>query len=237
MKTIQQINQNLEQFEKQYGFKVLGATQGSGIWMNLKLGVISASKIDCVVAKKDSEKRNTYMCELVGQIATGQLEEINSKYLDWGRDHESAARALYEFQTDTKIEKLLFVYADETRREGCSPDGLVSSELMKHFSSVEIKCPFNPVHYIKFLIDGDLKTEYLWQYQHTLRVLELDSMDFVQYHPLMKKQQMKILTVGRDAEKQKKMADAIPEFISDMDDMLKKLGLKFGDQWERLREV
>lgn len=227
MKTLDSINQTLEAFEKQFGMSVLSAQQGSQEWLNLKLGVLSASNASKIVAKKDSETRNTYMCELVAQVCTGEVEEINSKYLEWGNFHEPAARSSYEFATGSNIDKVLFVFKDNNFREGCSPDGIVGNK------GIEIKCPFNATNYIKFLVDDKIKPEYEWQYQFSLRVMDADEFDFVQYHPNMKKSPIKILTVKKDAEKQKKLDDLVPEFISDMDKMLEKIGVKFGSQWGR----
>jgi uncharacterized protein YunC (DUF1805 family) len=50
----------------------------------------------------------------------------------------------------------------------------------------------------------------------------------------MKKKPMHIVTVKRDEEKQKTFDDLIPAFIEDMDSMLAKVGIKFGEQWERV---
>ena len=230
MKSLGEINNYLIQFEKQFGFKVLGCEQGSATWMNMKLGVLSASNASQIVAKKDSETRLTYMAELAAQIATGTMEEINSKYLDWGNQHEDAARAQYEFITDRSMRRASFVFKDDLFREGFSPDGILDDR------GVEIKTPFNPVHYVKFLCEEKLKPEYQWQNQFSMRVLGSDCWDACQYHPLMKKKPIKILPILRDSEMQKKLDDLVPEFILDLDKMLAKIGLKFGDQWSRLAE-
>ena len=170
------------------------------------------------------------MAELIAQVCTGDQEELNSKYLDWGNQYEAAARSSYEFSTGETITQIPFVYRDENYREGCSPDGIVNEK-----KGVEIKCPYNAVHYIKFLTEDKIKPEYQWQAQYTLRVMGADSWDFVQYHPNMKTNPLKVLTIGRDEEKQKTFDDLVPAFIEDMDKMLAKIGVKFGDQWSRLK--
>lgn len=227
MKSLDQINKLLEGFEKKYGISVADSQQGSEAWFKLKLGVISASDASKVVAKKDSDTRFSYMCKLVAQVCTGVIEEINSKAMDWGNQHEDAARAHYEFSEHVSMTRLPFVFKDKTYREGCSPDGLVSST-----KGAEIKCPFNTENFIKFADKNFIKPEYVWQCQFTLRVMEAEEWDFVQYDPRMKKNPMSIFSVKRDAEKQQKLDDMVPEFISDMDAMLARLGFKFGDQWE-----
>lgn len=226
MKTLAEINETLGAFQKMFGFDALTVEQGSPDWLRLKLGVISASNASKVVAKVGSETRRTYMTDLVAQVCTGTIEEINSKYMEWGKQQESSARSAYEFENDLLITQVPFVFKDMTFREGCSPDGLVSES-----KGVEIKCPFNTQNFIKFLVDDEIKPEYVWQYQYTLRVMGADEWDFVQYDPRMKRTPMKTLTVKRDDEKQKILEDAVPKFIEEMDAMLNKIGIKFGEQW------
>lgn len=227
MKTLAEINALLDKFQKDYGLSVQNASQGTEEWFKVKLGVISASNASKVVAKKDSETRLTYMSELVAQVCTGLMEEINSKYMDWGNQHEDAARSSYEFSEGVNIVQVPFVFKDDSYREGCSPDGLVSET-----KGAEIKCPFNSVHFIKFLAEDKIKPEYVWQYQYTLRVMGADEWDFVQYDPRMKKNPLKVLTVKRDPVKQEIFDELIPAFISDMDAMLAKIGISFGEQWK-----
>lgn len=229
MKTLAQINQTLSAFETLYGLMVSEAQQGSAAWFQTKLGVLSASNASKIVAKKDSETRNTYMMELIAQICTGEQEEINSKFTDWGHQHEAAARSSYEFETGHDITQVPFVFKDESFREGCSPDGFVDG-----IKGVEIKCPFNAVHYIKFLTQDKIKPEYQYQCQFQMRTLDCNQFDMVQYHPSMKVKPLKILTVERDDKVQATFNDAVPQFISDMDQVLKSIDVEFGSQWKRL---
>lgn len=229
MKSIDQMMKTLNAFEQRYGLAIAGAAQLSPAWFGAKLGVISASNASKVVAKRDSDTRATYMAQLVAQVCTGVMEEINAKAIEWGRTHEDAARSHYEFMTGTQLAQLPFVFKDESFREGCSPDGILPA-----VKGAEIKCPFNTEHYIKFLCSDKIKPEYEWQYQYTMRILETDSWDFVQYDPRMHVKPMHILTVKRDEEKQKAFDDLVPQFIADMDKMLAKIGVAFGDQWVRV---
>jgi hypothetical protein len=208
--------------------------QGSEAWTWLKLGVVSASNASKAVAKKGTDTRNTYMAELVAQVGTGLLgEELSSKYVEWGHAHEDAARSSYEFAQDAQIIELPFVFKDDAHRVGCSPDGLVEIH-DKIDRGCEIKSPFNSVHYVKFLTEDKLKSEYDWQIQFSMWVLKADIWDAVQYDPRMKSKPLHIVTIKRDEEKMKAFDDLIPAFIHDMDEMLKRAGLAWGDQWKRL---
>lgn len=229
MKTLKQIDDLMRSFEKRTGMIISGADQGSQEWLNIKLGVLSASNASKIVAKKDSETRNTYMSELVAQVATGIMEEFNSKYTEWGHLHENAARSSYEFESGFELSQVPFIFKDESFREGCSLDSIANGKI-----PVEIKCPYNSVHYVKFFCDDKIKPEYVWQYQYQMRVTGADIAHFVQYDPRMKSSPLKIVEVARDAEKQSMLDEAVPSFISDMDRMLAKIGVEFGDQWRRL---
>lgn len=231
MKTLSEIQRLSAEFEKRFGFNISDAPQGTMPWFQAKLGVISASNASKVVAKVDSETRATYMAELIAQVCTGLHEEIRGAALDWGNQHEDAARSCYEFAANVEIQQVPFVFKDSSFREGCSPDGLVGKK------GVEIKCPFNSVHYIKFLTGDAIKPEYQWQCQYTLRVMGADEWDFVQYDPRMKVSPLKILTVERDLKKQAQFDEMIPKFLEDMDKVLAQISVTFGDQWKRLAEV
>lgn len=227
MKTLQQIQTNLDSFSNNFGIDI-PQDQGGTDWLLMKLGVISASNVYKIMGKKDSETRKTYLMELVAQVCTGDSEELNSKYLDWGKQHEAQARSSYEFINGVKINNVPFIFKDETYREGCSPDGLLENK------GIEIKCPYNPVHYVKFLIEDKIKSEYIWQAQYQMRITGAAEWDFVQYHPLMQKKPFKCLTIQRNEEMQSELNERIPEFISEMDSILEKIGIKFGEQWSRI---
>lgn len=224
------IDQILRQFEAKFGLQVIGAQQLSETWLQMKLGVISASNASRAVAKKDSETRKTYLCELVAEVCTGVIEELSFKQMEWGKEHEDAARSSYEFATGQKMTPITFVFKDETFRTGCSPDGAIIDALKPS----EIKCPWDSANYIKFLLDGIQKPEWKWQNQFTLWVMNAGEMDVTQFDPRMKAKPIHSVVVTRDSEMQKKLDDMIPELIFDMDKMLATIGVKFGDQWLRL---
>lgn len=233
MKSQVNIQKDLMLFEAKFGLPVSEALQGSETWMNMKLGVLSASNAHKIVAKKDSETRFTYMSELVAQVCTGIFEEINSKHLDWGNQHEDAARSCYEFATGYNCTKVPFVFKDSSFRAGCSPDSLI----FEKDRGLEIKCPFNTVHFVKFLTEDKLKSEYVWQNQMQMWVTDAVVWDAVQYDPRMKTKPMHSVTVERDEKAFKTLDDAVPQFIHDMDEMLSKTGMIFGDQWKSKKAV
>lgn len=233
MKTLKKINNLLTKFEKVYDYDLKDATQGSIDWFNIKLGVISASNASKVVAKSTSQTRSTYMNELIAQICTGYSKDINTKYMDWGHQHEDAARASYEFETGKKIVEVPFVFKDDSFREGCSPDGLVQVG-KKLTSGLEIKCPYTTEVFIDFLVNEAIKPEYKWQLQYTMRVLECEVYEFGQFDPRMNATTSKFREIESDEKMQKTLNDAVPQFISEMNIKLKAIGIEFGSHWHRL---
>lgn len=217
-------------FNYKYGIGLLNSEQGTEEWMLSKLGVLSASNATAIIAKTDSATRATYMAELVAQVATGIFPEINAYAMQWGKDNEDAARASYEFAAGVKMLQLSFVFKDNTFRVGCSADGLASDK-----KGVEIKCPFNSKNYVEFLCMDKIKPEWDKQINFSMWVMGLGMWDLVQYDPRMKSNPLHMVTVERDEKLMKTFDDAVPQFISDMDKMLAKVGVKFGEQWERLK--
>lgn len=231
MKTLTDIEVLLMDFERRYGLAVRGAQQLSEAWFNLKLGVVSSSKFDEACAKKGTATRDTYLAELVAQVCTGVIEEVNAKQMEWGRDHEDAARSSYELATGTVIAPVTFVFKDNSFRVGCSSDGFSGK-----VKPAEIKAPWKTANYIKFLTMGDLKGEWKYQTQGTLWVCDADEMDIAMFDPRMKAKPFHYLTVEKDPEFQKKFDDAIPELIHDMDKILASIGVKFGSHWIRIAQ-
>lgn len=201
--------------------------QGSSEWLNAKLGVISASNIHKVLAKKGTETRAGYMSELIGQIATQQMDEMNSKSLDWGKQNEAAARAAYEFETNHTVKEIGFIYGPD-KRTGCSPDGIIEN-LNR---GLEIKNPFSAKVHVDFLAMDKIKLEYIYQVQFSMWVTGFDSWDFCSYHAKFKRDMLKVFTLERDEKLMERFSNEVGEFVKEMDEMLLKLDLKFGYQWD-----
>ncbi len=200
--------------------------QGSPEWQNLKLGVISASNVSRALAKKGTETRNTYLMELVGQIATRQFDEINAKSLEYGKVNEVAARAAYEFQTGHKVDQVGFIYKDG-RRIGVSPDGIIPS-IKK---GLELKCPITAKVHADFLCNDKIKPEYMYQVQLSLWVSDFETWDFASFNPSFKSKMLKVVTIEKDPKVFERFENELPDFLADLDSALEKIQLKHGDQF------
>jgi exodeoxyribonuclease (lambda-induced) len=201
--------------------------QGSEKWLQLKLGVISASNISKVLAKKGTETRNGYMTELIGQIATKSTEQIDGQALRWGRENEIPARSAYEMITGRDVEQVSFIYSSD-KRLGVSPDGLCNGRTR----GLEIKNPFTTKVHIDFLLNDKIKLEYIYQVQFSLYVTRLEAWDFCSYDKRMMKNQMKIVELTPDLKLFERFDNDIGEFILEMDKALSKIDLVYGEQWK-----
>lgn len=205
---------------------ILNVEQGSEDWHKGRHGVITASMVSKVLAKKGTETRAGYMADLVAQIATGSIAEIDGPSLRWGKEHEQDARSAYEFLKDIKVEEVGFIYGKD-RRVGASPDGLIISQS----KGVEIKCPHTSKVHVEFLVMDKIKLEYIYQCQFALWLSGLETWDFCSYDPRFKKDLLKVYTLEPDIKLFERFENETNEFIKEMDEMLAKLQISFGDQW------
>lgn len=211
--------------------EVIKVDQGSKEWLTMRLGVITASCAhDLMPNKKDGKKKagwQSYMNQLLAEIATGQAEELNAKQLEWGKTNEAAAIGDYEFAKGVKALKGGFIYGMD-KRVGCSPDILVEGQKR----GAENKCPFNSENHIAFLLEDKIRDEYITQMQFSMWVSGFDVWDFISFDPRMKKHMIKVVTLERDPKYMTLFDELIPEFIREMDEKLKRLGVVFGQQWQ-----
>lgn len=220
----------MDELETMFGFNPNNVIQGSEEWHKMKMGVISASKAKDIVSKASSMGKRTYVSDLVAQVATGFKDSISAKALEWGINHEDAARAAYDFQRGIQTIEVPFIYGHNTLRYGISPDGLLARG-DDVFMGAEIKCPYNPVNFIKFACYDDIKKEHELQCQFSMWVTGLEKWDYVNYDPRMKNKQLHSYTYERNQIKMDLFETCVNEIIYAMDENLKMLGLEFGDQW------
>lgn len=230
---LKRIEATSHEFHKRYGINLLDMQQGSDAWHQSRLGVITASNAWKVVSKgrgnAPSETRRTYMMSLVAEIATGVWEDIKSPILQWGKDNEDGARSSYELLTNNEVTEVAFVFKNDTFRCGVSLDGIANGNI-----PAEYKCPWNTVHYLNFLLEEKIKKEYFYQCQFGMWVTGGSQYHMGQYDPRMKKSPFHMAAVPICPEAQAEFDAEVPKFIKEMDEILEKLGFKFGEQWERL---
>lgn len=185
--------------------------QRSDEWQKLHCGVATASCFDRIITPatgKPSASAVAYRRELLAEWLTGQPVSIKeSGWMQRGTEMEPEARAFYEFEADAEVTEAGFVFLDERRLIGCSPDGLVGDDGL-----VEIKCPAPHTH-VSYLIDAKLPTAYIPQVQGALWVTGRQWCDFVSYSDTT---ESLIVRVRRDEPYIAKMATLIEAFVKTM---------------------
>lgn len=246
MKTYQQHMDDLAALEHVFGFNPALIDQTSEQWHLLRLGVFTASNAERLIKKKHGSKghaygvdflpatikdgkRNTYMLELVSEIATALLpDDINAKPLLWGRENEATARAAYEAATFTTFKEIPFIYKDQHMRAGISPDGLNDNEI----SGLELKCPWSSKVFIEFMADEVIKPEYRHQSQFSMWVTGREYWDFANFDPRMvNTKKLHYVRIDRCEKAMKIFDEAYADFVTDMDLMLARIGAEYGQQW------
>jgi putative phage-type endonuclease len=164
-----------------------------------------------------STQRKTYLYQILSERLTGIYVPLPiNDAMQWGIDYEDEAREWYEAQSGNTVEEVGFVFKDEDRRAGCSPDGLVGK-----YGLIEIKCPMSKTH-VQQVIEGP-KLEYRRQMQFQMWVTGRAWCDFVTYDPRMPdgvKGHIKRIprdekAIAQIEENVKFMVESVDEFIKE----------------------
>lgn len=192
--------------------------QGSQAWLDLRLGVITASKFKDVMAKGQGKTRKSYMYQLAAELITGQMEEsYSNSYMEWGNENEPAARAMYELEKGNEVEEVGFIRAD-CKKIGVSPDGIISNDGM-----IEIKCPKTTTQ-IETVLSGKMPTGHKPQVQGQLWVGEREWCDFVSFDPRIDgSASLFIARQYRDEDYIKDLSEACKKFSDELEEMVNKL--------------
>ena len=162
---------------------IANCIQNSIEWFAIKAGIPSAGGFEKIVTSKGepSKSQTDYMLQLAGEFLIGRQEEGYTNYhMTRGLEVEIEARQYFELVHGVEVQQVGFVYKDERKNVGCSPDGLI----LAHETGLEVKSPMLRTH-IKYLLDGKLPTEYVPQVQGCMYVTGFKSWHFLSYFPGM----------------------------------------------------
>jgi putative phage-type endonuclease len=194
--------------------------QNTPEWEALRLGVVTASQIDRIITPtgKASSQADKYMFELIAEKLTGKSKEnYKSEWMERGHEIEEEAKSYFEFTSESKFSPGGFIYRDESKRVGCSPDGIGEG------FGLEIKCPLQQTQ-VAYLAEGVLPEEYKIQVQASLWITGFEAWHFLSYHPAIKPLSIRVV---RDEEFIAKIAEAVGTFLTRMDKNLEKIrGMK-----------
>lgn len=203
--------------------KALDAPQYSEEWFSSRMGRVTASRMDAVLAKgqggKPSATRAGYMGELIAEILTGQRcqEFQGNADTQRGNDLEPEARALYELHSGQMVNEVGLVIHPRIERSGASPDGVVGEGLL------EIKAPRIHIH-LGYLLAGVPPTVYVPQMAWQAACCEAPWVDFVSYCPAMP-EDLRLFVVRYVPEQAylRELEDAVVAFLAEMDEKLARI--------------
>ena len=154
--------------------KIHNFEQGTEEWFKVRLGKFTASNAQAIAS--NGAGLDTLIFEKVAEIMTGKMKEsYTNTDIERGNELEKMARNSYELETGIIVKQVGFVEKDGF--VGCSPDGFIAEDGLQ-----EIKCK-NDANFARFLYDGKIDTEHIWQMQMQLFVTERQWVDYVLYNP------------------------------------------------------
>jgi len=192
--------------------------QGTDEWLELRLGVITASKYKDVLAKGAGKTRKSYMQKLAAEKLTGaSVETFKNDAMQWGTETEPQARSTYELMQCEDVEEVAFILHD-TINTGVSPDGLVGNDGL-----VEFKCPVTTTQ-IETFLSGKMPTAHSAQVQGQMWVSEREWCDFVSFDPRINGASSYFCTrIVRDDKYIKNLESEVVAFDSELNEMIDKL--------------
>lgn len=196
--------------------------QGTETWKACRTGKLTASRFSDVMASgkggSPSKTRFSYMCEVAAELTTGLwAESFSNAAMEHGTLTEPFARAEYEKREGIIVQQIGFVELNEF--VGASPDGIVGEKGL-----LEIKCPKTSTQIQRFL-EGKFPSEYMAQVQGQMWVCEKDWCDFVSFdNRIIGPASYFKIRVDRDELYIKELAAGVEKFISDLHEMLDRLG-------------
>lgn len=199
--------------------------QGSGAWLNLRLGIPTASNFGIVMASghdgEASKTRARYMRVLAGEILTGRPGEgkIVTSAMQRGKDMEPEARAHYLARRFCDLREVGFVRRKlpSGRYVGASPDGLFAGNR----KALEIKS-HAPDILIEMLEKGASgASQHRAQVQGTMLVGEMDEVDLILFYsgfPISP-----TMTLYRDNTYCRELQNAIERFDFELNQLVEKI--------------
>lgn len=147
-----------------------------------------------------SDAALTYINEKVAEVLTGQNKSQGYAFpLVWGAEHEEEAAEAFKIQTGYDVEKVgFFTYTDHA---GGSPDRFVNENAI-----MEIKCPYESVNQIKYLMLTDqydvrrMHFDYWVQCQANMLFTDRNLCHFCTWDPRMKNDKHKLTHIEIKAD-------------------------------------
>lgn len=192
--------------------------QGSQEWMNLRLGIITCSELDCLLVNGKGTAgfgagAFTYMDTLIGERITGEAADPfqGNRHTERGHELEGKARELYVARTGAELDQVAIIL---NHGIGYSPDALVGADGLD-----EIKTKL-PKFQVSVILDGEVPKEHIAQCMGGLWVSEREWIDFISYWPGMP---LFIKRMYRDEAMIRKIAERVKTFYELMEERMERV--------------
>ena len=192
--------------------------QGSAEWLQARLGKITASSSQSLMAAKGLGKgAETYALELIAEIITEEPKYVPVTWqMEHGHEYEPVAREIYELNRNVTVKQVGGIQYDDSM--WYSPDGLVGDDGL-----IEIKCP-QPLQHLRILTHEGLMDEYYHQIQFGLYASGRAWCDWISYQPnFPDDKSFKVIRVERDEDYIRLLDKRIQEFKGMMKSLMDKI--------------
>ena len=192
--------------------------QGSAEWLQARLGKITASQSQSLMAAKGLGKgAETYALELIAEIITEEPKYVPVTWqMEHGHEYEPVAREIYELNRNVTVKQVGGIQYDDSM--WYSPDGLVGDDGL-----IEIKCP-QPLQHLRILTHEGLMDEYYHQIQFGLYASGRAWCDWISYQPnFPDDKSYKEIRVDRDEDYIRLLDERIQEFKGMMKSLVDKI--------------
>lgn len=159
--------------------KIHNVTQGTLAWMQLRVGIPTASEFGNLVTPhwkvRTGEMPNTYLDIKIAEKWRGHPQHsFSGGAAEQGQILEEEAVPWYELEFKCDIDRPGFITTDDGRL-GCSPDGIIGG-----IRGIEIKCPADHTH-VGWLRNGGVPKEHRAQVWGGMHVTGLSQWTFLSY--------------------------------------------------------
>lgn len=193
--------------------------QRSQEWLNERVGFITGSRLNDVLAKKETAARKNYLLQIA-------IERINKKpaepmfindAMQRGIDKEDEAIICFEVKQGIFTEKCSFIKSNDIPWFGASPDRLVGSDAI-----LECKVP-NTLTHMNYIIDGKLPAKYKAQVYGQMLVTERDKGFFISWDDrTVDGMELFVVEFKKDNEYMDKLVEEITLFNKEADELVEQ---------------
>jgi putative phage-type endonuclease len=199
------------------------APQGSGAWLNQRVGCLTASRMADAMATlksgKPAEARNKLLIEVLAERMTGDAApHFVNDAMRHGLEFEPHAKLAYEELSGNLLDECGFILHPSIEHFGASPDALLGIDAV-----VEFKCPTTTTH-IGWLLAGVMPDQHKPQVLAQLACTRRTRAVFVSFDPRMPPaKQLFVIDWTPDPAEIAAVESAARSFLTEVESMFEKL--------------